>query len=76
MFKLAIPIIIQNLLSAAVNSSDVIMLNYVDSLRRRQYHWQQIILTFCLWYIMDWAQEHPFCVHSTLARKTCRRSMP
>lgn len=28
-FKLAIPIIIQNLLSAAVNSSDVIMLNYV-----------------------------------------------
>ena len=29
MFKLAIPIIIQNLLRAAVNSSDVIMLNYV-----------------------------------------------
>ena len=29
MFKLAIPIIIQNLLSAAVNSSDVVMLNYV-----------------------------------------------
>lgn len=29
MFKLTIPIIIQNLLSAAVNSSDVIMLNYV-----------------------------------------------
>lgn len=29
MFKLAIPIIIQNLLSTAVNSSDVIMLNYV-----------------------------------------------
>lgn len=29
MFMLAIPIIIQNLLSAAVNSSDVIMLNYV-----------------------------------------------
>ena len=29
MFKLAIPIIIQNLLSAAVNSSDVIMLNNV-----------------------------------------------
>lgn len=29
MFKLVIPIIIQNLLSAAVNSSDVIMLNYV-----------------------------------------------
>lgn len=29
MFKLAISIIIQNLLSAAVNSSDVIMLNYV-----------------------------------------------
>lgn len=29
MFKLAIPIIIQNLLSVAVNSSDVIMLNYV-----------------------------------------------
>ena len=29
MFKLAIPIIIQDLLSAAVNSSDVIMLNYV-----------------------------------------------
>lgn len=29
MFKLAIPIIIQNLLSAAANSSDVIMLNYV-----------------------------------------------
>lgn len=29
MFRLAIPIIIQNLLSAAVNSADVIMLNYV-----------------------------------------------
>ena len=29
MFKLALPIIIQNLLSAAVNSADVIMLNYV-----------------------------------------------
>ena len=28
MFKLTIPIIIQNLLSAAVNSADVIMLNY------------------------------------------------
>ena len=28
-FKLAVPIIIQNLLSAAVNSADVIMLNYV-----------------------------------------------
>ena len=28
-FRLAIPIIIQNLLSAAVNSADVIMLNYV-----------------------------------------------
>ena len=28
-FKLAIPIIIQNLLSAAVNSADVIMLNYL-----------------------------------------------
>ena len=29
MLKLTIPIIIQNLLSAAVNSADVIMLNYV-----------------------------------------------
>ena len=29
MVKLTIPIIIQNLLSAAVNSADVIMLNYV-----------------------------------------------
>ena len=29
MFKLTIPIIIQNLLSAAVNSADVIILNYV-----------------------------------------------
>ena len=29
MFRLTIPIIIQNLLSAAVNSADVIMLNYV-----------------------------------------------
>ena len=28
--QLAIPIIIQNLLSAAVNSADVIMLNYVN----------------------------------------------
>ena len=28
-FKLVIPIIIQNLLSAAVNSADVIMLNFV-----------------------------------------------
>ena len=29
MFRLTLPIIIQNLLSAAVNSADVIMLNYV-----------------------------------------------
>ena len=29
MFRLTFPIIIQNLLSAAVNSADVIMLNYV-----------------------------------------------
>ena len=29
MFKLTIPIIIQNLLSSAVNSADVIMLNYL-----------------------------------------------
>ena len=29
MFRLSIPIIIQGLLSAAVNSADVIMLNYV-----------------------------------------------
>ena len=28
-FRLAVPIIIQNLLSASVNSADVIMLNYV-----------------------------------------------
>ena len=28
-FKLVVPIIIQNLLSAAVNSADVVMLNYV-----------------------------------------------
>ena len=28
-FKLVIPIVIQNLLSAAVSSADVIMLNYV-----------------------------------------------
>ena len=28
-FKLGLPIIIQNLLSAAVSSADVIMLNYV-----------------------------------------------
>ena len=59
MFKLAIPIIIQNLLSAAVNSSDVIMLNYVGQSA-----------------ISDWAQERPFCVRSTLVRKTCRRSTP
>ena len=28
-FRLVVPIIIQNLLSAAVNSADVVMLNYV-----------------------------------------------
>ena len=28
-WKLVLPILIQNLLSAAVNSSDVVMLNYV-----------------------------------------------
>ena len=32
-FRLAVPIIIQNLLSAAVNSADVIMLNYVEAVR-------------------------------------------
>lgn len=31
MYKLLIPMVIQNLLNAAVSSSDVVMLNYVDS---------------------------------------------
>ena len=29
-FRLLLPIVVQNLLSAAVNSADVVMLNYVD----------------------------------------------
>lgn len=40
MFKLTIPIIIQNLLSAAVNSADVIMLNYVGQSAISAVPWQ------------------------------------
>ena len=35
-FKLVLPIVIQNLLSAAVSSADVIMLNYVGLTRQTQ----------------------------------------
>ena len=76
MFKLAIPIIIQNLLSAAVNSSDVIMLNYVGQSAISAVSLAANYSNILFMYIMDWAQERPFCVRSTLVRKTCRRSMP
>ncbi len=50
-FKLVLPIVIQNLLSAAVSSADVIMLNYVGQSSIRP----SMPISF-LWYSTVWAQ--------------------
>ena len=74
-FRLAIPIIIQNLLSAAVNSADVIMLNYVGqsaiSAVSLAANYSNIL--FMVYYGLG--TEHPFCVPSIPAKRTSRPSM-
>ena len=60
MFKLTIPIIIQNLLSAAVNSADVIMLNYVG---------QSAISAVSL----DWGREPLSCAPNIMERGTWKQ---
>ena len=70
MFKLTIPIIIQNLLSAAVNSADVIMW---DSPQYPQYPWRQIFRMSCLWYITDWGREPLSCAPNIMERGTWKQ---
>ena len=74
-FRLAVPIIIQNLLSAAVNSADVIMLNYVGSPLFRRYPWQPIIPIFYLWCIMASVPEPLFCAPNMPVKRIFRRFM-
>lgn len=69
LLKLSIPIIIQNLLSAAVSSCDVVMLNYVGQSSISAGHWLPTIPMYSLWYITEWAPGLPFCVPSILAKR-------
>ena len=77
MLKLTIPIIIQNLLSAAVNSADVIMLNYVGqsaiSAVSLAANYSNIL--FMVYYGMDLVQAHLFCVRSISEKIICRLFM-
>lgn len=54
-FRLVVPIIIQNLLSAAVNSADVVMLNYVGQSSIWPYRLHPIMQAFSLWSSTGWA---------------------
>lgn len=76
MFKLTIPIIIQNLLSAAVNSADVIMLNYVGqsaiSAVSLAANYSNILFMDILW---TWALAHLFYAHSILEKIIYRQFM-
>ena len=75
MLKLTIPIIIQNLLSAAVNSADVIMLNYVGQSAISAVSLAANYSNIRLWYIMDLVQAHLFCVRSISEKIICRLFM-
>ena len=70
MLKLTIPIIIQNLLSAAVNSADVIMLNYVG-----QSAISAVSLAANYSNILFMVQAHLFCVRSISEKIICRLFM-
>lgn len=70
-FKLVLPIVIQNLLSAAVNSADVVMLNYVGQSAISAVSLASNYANVLLWFITDWEQEQHFCVPSTLERAIC-----
>ena len=73
-FKLVLPIVIQNLLSAAVNSADVVMLNYVGQFRYfRGIPGSPTMQMYYLWFITDWEQEQHFCVPSTLEKAICEQ---
>ena len=72
-FKLVLPIVIQNLLSAAVNSADVVMLNYVGQSAIPRYPWHPTMQMYYLWFITDWEQEQHFCVPSTLEKAICEQ---
>ena len=47
--KLVIPIVVQNLLSATVNSADVVMLNFVGQSAISAVSWRPSTPVFCLW---------------------------
>ena len=66
MIRLTIPIIIQNLLSAAVNSADVIMLNYVGQSSISAVSLAANYSNVLFMYIMVWEQGHLFYVPSIL----------
>lgn len=66
MFRLSIPIIIQGLLSAAVNSADVIMLNYVGQSSISAVSLAANYQISFLWCITDWVQVQHCYVPSIL----------
>lgn len=69
LLKLSIPIIIQNLLSAAVSSCDVVMLNYVgqSSISAVSLAANYSNVLFMVYYGV--APGLPFCVPSILAKR-------
>lgn len=75
MLKLTIPIIIQNLLSAAVNSADVIMLNYVGQSAISAVSLAANYSNILFMVIMDLAQVPLFCVRSISEKIICRLFM-
>ena len=66
-FKLVLPIIIQNLLSAAVSSADVVMLNYVGQSSISAVS----LAAFFLWCFMAWEPVQPCSVRSITGKGTC-----
>lgn len=65
---LVIPIVIQNLLSAAVNSADVVMLTMLDSRQFRQFPLPHSMRRPCLCFFTDWAQGQVFCARSIMEK--------
>ena len=74
-FRLAVPIIIQNLLSAAVNSADVIMLNYVGQSAISAVSLAANYSIFYLWCIMASVPEPLFCAPNMPVKRIFRRFM-
>ncbi len=73
-FRLVLPIIIQNLLSAAVSSADVVMLNYVgqSSISAVSLASQYASVLFMVFYGLG--QGRRCCARSIMEKGICTRS--